>query len=697
MAKFAKLTIAAAQATALVNAQVPYFDQYLGLTQNPSFPIVAGFTSVPGIGYSFEYGLDVVPDPETGEPTIPRLDLRRGQLGQELLGYGTPITIAGTTLPVNAWGFGVKAKFDDVTQMKHFAHSPEDLDDTNPANNKFLEKLASYEAAFTDADVAEATFYESISETVAFSVHWLLKHSSKDLDRLQATFPDVDFVDFTALEPEDPQHATGPCRRKNGSSGKSGKDYTLHASKNYEECRQLCKTDNTCVAFEAKVNVNHNRCEIWHTLPAYAKTDADTHTCEIKVDDYYFLDTTDYQDLVPNVDETGAFDTRYSMGALTLLKMNESTKDLIPVAISITTTIDENNQQVSKMFTRENSSQTTWILAIQAAKSALINWIIPTGHILPYHIIPSAIQAAFYNVLPASHPLLEAMSPFMKYTAQFNALFFEAKVAASDGSPFPKKEGATYEFLYPFFKSWNQTMNEESFLTLRPSQFLESHGISGKVVKELKQNGFRAVRALEKLSLKFARKMVSSVYNTDADVANDPFLQGAVNYASVTGRLGQLTESGSVTTLEDLTEILTTYFYLSFSHGSARTSPLHQFSANPAVFSASFTKYDFLVEDTSAYTVNDILNHLVDTKMAFAHTTFIKFFTETDPYEALVSEDPLYNSGGENSDRLNNANEALENDISELIVNELKRDGFGTDDEELIDRIISQFPRNIES
>eukprot|EP00121_Abeoforma_whisleri_P002557 Awhi_evm1s2299 len=87
---------------------------------------------------------------------------------------------------------------------------------------------------------------------------------------------------FISLNPDDVEHDTGPCRTEEGSSGSDGDEYTLYPSKNIEECRQICLDDDTCVAFEAKLNSNHNRCEIWHVVPEYAKKDADSYTCELK-------------------------------------------------------------------------------------------------------------------------------------------------------------------------------------------------------------------------------------------------------------------------------------------------------------------------------------------------------------------------------------------------------------------------------
>eukprot|EP00121_Abeoforma_whisleri_P003864 Awhi_evm1s3483 len=87
---------------------------------------------------------------------------------------------------------------------------------------------------------------------------------------------------FTVLVPDDIEHDTGPCRLSDGSAGKDGVDYTLFARENLEECRLRCLGDDSCLAYEAKVNAEHNRCEIWHVLPAYAKTDADTYTCDVK-------------------------------------------------------------------------------------------------------------------------------------------------------------------------------------------------------------------------------------------------------------------------------------------------------------------------------------------------------------------------------------------------------------------------------
>eukprot|EP00121_Abeoforma_whisleri_P008876 Awhi_evm1s8154 len=86
--------------------------------------------------------------------------------------------------------------------------------------------------------------------------------------RLKAKAPIVDFV---ALNPNSKRHKTGPCRSSTKGKGKKGSEFKLYPDKSQEQCRQLCLENDTCLAFESKVNRAHERCEIWHVVPDYAK------------------------------------------------------------------------------------------------------------------------------------------------------------------------------------------------------------------------------------------------------------------------------------------------------------------------------------------------------------------------------------------------------------------------------------------
>eukprot|EP00121_Abeoforma_whisleri_P016743 Awhi_evm1s15351 len=77
-------------------------------------------------------------------------------------------------------------------------------------------------------------------------------------------------------------HSTGPCRLTNDKpQGIEGTDF-VRKNVNILRCRELCVADDECVAIEAKVNVNHNGCELWKKVPNYAKDFAVTYTCELK-------------------------------------------------------------------------------------------------------------------------------------------------------------------------------------------------------------------------------------------------------------------------------------------------------------------------------------------------------------------------------------------------------------------------------
>eukprot|EP00121_Abeoforma_whisleri_P007654 Awhi_evm1s6993 len=85
----------------------------------------------------------------------------------------------------------------------------------------------------------------------------------------------------------------GPCRI-DGSAGTADEQYELHESLNKTRCAEKCLEDVKCKAYEARINTDHRRCEIWRTLPNGVKDFRETWECKIKT---YMVDILNFDDM----------------------------------------------------------------------------------------------------------------------------------------------------------------------------------------------------------------------------------------------------------------------------------------------------------------------------------------------------------------------------------------------------------------
>eukprot|EP00122_Pirum_gemmata_P007657 Pgem_evm1s7035 len=148
-----------------------------------SNPQTRPFSAVPGIGVTVSF--DIV-----------------SYVGRvlELVGkcesYKEDITLKGVTMDAASWGIpsSPTAKFENPEQLKYFAFSPKDLKQYSQSE-VFNNQLANWEKSFSDADLAESTFYLQQTKIIGFNVHSLLRNSDDNMEVLQSYFPHIDFSD----------------------------------------------------------------------------------------------------------------------------------------------------------------------------------------------------------------------------------------------------------------------------------------------------------------------------------------------------------------------------------------------------------------------------------------------------------------------------------------------------------------------
>eukprot|EP00122_Pirum_gemmata_P002697 Pgem_evm1s2431 len=378
--------------------------------------------------------------------------------------------------------------------------------------------------------------------------------------------------------------------------------------------------------------------------------------------DFYFLNTESLGYL-PSRKAKDKYHDRYPVGAFTLMKHDKTKKNLIPVAIKLI--MDDNGSTLEKVYSRANSAEGTWRLAMLAAKYSMTQWGILVGHVLTLHAVTSTVQTGLYNKLAPEHPLRQVLEPFSKYTLQH----------------------------LPLIKIYNNTYARDSFTSLQPSQYYKQHGIKKDLVKDLGVTTLNKDHGFETTATKFARKIVNTLYPSDEEVRKDQQLKDFTQYIRKVGNLGELVENqgdSDIDSKESLIQILSTYFYLSIEHSTGRVKsmwgPIN--AAIPCLSQNTFLKEDPKKEQS----LDDIMNHMPDTGTLFTYAAFIRLFLDTTPFERMTNTTVYENPSLENlmKDALNE----LKGNYADVLKNLMT--ALGHEKDEGFDSILNTFPRNIE-
>eukprot|EP00122_Pirum_gemmata_P016080 Pgem_evm1s15029 len=362
--------------------------------------------------------------------------------------------------------------------------------------------------------------------------------------------------------------------------------------------------------------------------------------------DFYFLNTESLGYLPPRKAKD-KYQDRYAVGAFTLMKHDKSKKILIPVAIKLI--MDDNGSTLEKVYSRANSAEGTWRLAMLAAKSSMTQWGILVGHVLTLHAVTSTMQTGLYNKLAPEHPLRQVLEPFSKYTLQFNYLFFTGQNNLGDWTFIQEDKEFTFERHLPLIKIYNNTYARDSFTSLRPSQYYKQHGIKKDLIKDLGITTLNKDHGFETTATKFARKIVNTLYSSDEEVRKDQQLKDFTQYIRKVGNLGELVEGqgdSDIDSKESLIQVLSTYFYLSIEHSTGRVKsmwgPIN--AAIPCLSQNNFLKEDPKKEQS----LDDIMNHMPDTGTLFTYAAFIRLFLDTAPFERMTNTTVYENPSLEN-------------------------------------------------
>jgi len=107
---------------------------------------------------------------------------------------------------------------------------------------------------------------------------------------------------------------------------------------------------------------------------------------------------------------------RWTPGAFILLEQDKDSKKTQPVGVQIS----KKDADATQIYTRENTTDATWIFALSAARTAVTVYGIWLGHVYHWHIVSAAMQMTLFNNIDESHNLRKLLDPQSNSLIGFN-------------------------------------------------------------------------------------------------------------------------------------------------------------------------------------------------------------------------------------------------------------------------------------
>ena len=131
----------------------------------------------------------------------------------------------------------------------------------------------------------------------------------------------------------------------------------------------------------------------------------------------WIIDLRIYEFLEPN--EVDGF-TRFTPSTLTLLLQDEVTKKMTPVAVRVAGHDGADATVFARGVGETQASDSTWVYALQAARTSITVFGIWFGHVYHWHIVTAAMQLAMFKELDADHPIRVLLDPQSEYLISFD-------------------------------------------------------------------------------------------------------------------------------------------------------------------------------------------------------------------------------------------------------------------------------------
>lgn len=372
---------------------------------------------------------------------------------------------------------------------------------------------------------------------------------------------------------------------------------------------------------------------------------------------------------------------RWTPGAFILLEQDKNTKELHPICVQIS------NKEASEVqiYTRDNTTDATWIYALAAARTAVTVYGIWIGHVYHWHIVSASMQMTLFNNVDKDHDLRKLLDPQSKSLIGFNDTLLLLWKTIGPPTSFATADS--------FLELTNTFATGREFFEDDPRVALDNLGIDEADFTDKKAwDRYPIVQQLLYFwdaSDAMVDVFVETTYKDDEAVFNDTELQNWITAAS-NPEEGNVRGLPVMSSKHELKRVLTSLVYRVVAHGNSRQmrslGPGLSFVAN---YPPCLQRADIVKPDDKKFKVEDVLNYLPNTGTIGSMMTFYYIFIFSAPYEPLLplfgNDTDLYFS--DPNDPRNKALEAFRGAIGNFIIGYSEKNAA----------LIHQWPASIET
>eukprot|EP00798_Chlamydomonas_sp_ICE-L_P019416 gene19416-26073_t len=303
----------------------------------------------------------------------------------------------------------------------------------------------------------------------------------------------------------------------------------------------------------------------------------------------------------------------------------------------------------TELFTPE-LSETAFILAMSAVRSAFTAAMIWYGHTFQLHAIQGAAMYSLYNAVEpvtpvglATHPVRQLLDPYLD-----PSMIFELHSTLWAGGINPPPTAANLVDMPLFFDTLvsggkASPLDGPTFFSTRPDQQLKWSGLDeSRFAEDSMPPWFRFEQASQLLEVFETCKdaVVSALqqyYPDDAAVRNDQSLQAwrKAMLDPLGGNMIQITVDNRLDTQAKLLEVCANLIYQSVVHNAAKLQDWTGYLITPSHLPIAMTMNE-MPDPTAEYTVAEMVGKSADAYIYARTSTFASGFPGAPSFTALV-------------------------------------------------------------
>ncbi len=338
----------------------------------------------------------------------------------------------------------------------------------------------------------------------------------------------------------------------------------------------------------------------------------------------FTIDMTRFQQFAP---QTVAGAPRFVPGTITLLKQDPQTKNLIPIAVTVSGYRGQNR----RMYTRANSTDGAWLYALQAAKVSITVFGVWLGHVYHWHLVTAAMQMTMFNTFQTDHPIYHLLAPQSKFCIPFDdvLLLLWSEIAP----PTPMANFLQFLELANDYGAGRDYFDDDPKVTLKQLGLSQADFTVNTPWD--KYPVVQRLLAIWDIVEPYADTFVDASYSSDSAVANDTQLQSWISTSSASDE-GNINGLPKVDTRAELKRVLTSLLYRVTAHGISRLNS----TANPALtFTANYPhclQRTEIPSQSASIGTKQLLSYLPNTETIGEALNFYSIFVFSPPYESNI-------------------------------------------------------------